>query len=85
MQAVSDVCIRTSITLGGVDGYVKARVFGNQPSPDVDGCVAVSGKNVLARAEFTARTPNGSLSRTVYPAARMAEPVNDIETPGVMI
>ena len=43
MQAVSDVCIRTSITWG-VDGYVKARVFGDQPSPDVDGCVAASGK-----------------------------------------
>ena len=30
------------------------------------------GANLLARAEFTVRTPNGSLLRTVYPAARMA-------------
>ena len=28
----------------GVDGCVKARIFGEQPSPDVDGSVAVSGK-----------------------------------------
>ena len=28
----------------GVDGCVKARVFGEQPSPDVDGSLAVSGK-----------------------------------------
>ena len=40
---------------------------------DVHGASAYNfGANVLARAEFTARAPNGSLSRTVNPAARMA-------------
>ena len=28
----------------GVDGCVRARAFGEQPSPDVDGSVAASGK-----------------------------------------